>query len=171
MRKRLGKFYGVGTGPGDPELITLKAVRILQDSDVVFTAVSRQSERSVSGRVVDNLDGIIAERIELIFAMTKNWDDRLQLIRNNAKLISEELLQGKSCTFAIRLPTVPTAILSENCDSFCLNLRLRLFPASIPGVPWLPKPIKFWLKIGNGSVLSQAIPKFLLKMHWSMLTL
>jgi precorrin-2/cobalt-factor-2 C20-methyltransferase len=30
-----GRFLGVGVGPGDPELLTLKAVRILQDSPVI----------------------------------------------------------------------------------------------------------------------------------------
>ena len=28
-------FYGVGVGPGDPELLTLKAVRILKTADVI----------------------------------------------------------------------------------------------------------------------------------------
>lgn len=30
-----GILYGVGTGPGDPELITLKAVRVLERADVI----------------------------------------------------------------------------------------------------------------------------------------
>lgn len=30
-----GKFYGVGVGPGDPELMTLKAVRVIREVDVV----------------------------------------------------------------------------------------------------------------------------------------
>jgi hypothetical protein len=30
-----GKFYGIGGGPGDPELLTLKAVRVIQEADVM----------------------------------------------------------------------------------------------------------------------------------------
>ena len=29
-----GTLYGLGVGPGDPELLTLKAVRILREADV-----------------------------------------------------------------------------------------------------------------------------------------
>jgi precorrin-2/cobalt-factor-2 C20-methyltransferase len=33
------RLIGVGVGPGDPELVTLKAVRVLRESDVVFVPV------------------------------------------------------------------------------------------------------------------------------------
>ena len=33
-----GIFYGVSTGPGDPELMTVKAVRILKEADVIAAA-------------------------------------------------------------------------------------------------------------------------------------
>ncbi len=33
--KRTGKLFGVGVGPGDPELMTLKAVRVLKEADVI----------------------------------------------------------------------------------------------------------------------------------------
>lgn len=33
-----GIFYGVSTGPGDPELMTVKAVRILKKADVIAAA-------------------------------------------------------------------------------------------------------------------------------------
>jgi precorrin-2 C20-methyltransferase / precorrin-3B C17-methyltransferase len=40
-----GRFYGVGVGPGDPELITLKAARVIGESDVVayHAGVNKQS--------------------------------------------------------------------------------------------------------------------------------
>lgn len=33
-------FYGVGVGPGDPELLTLKAVRVIRECEVIAVAVS-----------------------------------------------------------------------------------------------------------------------------------
>ena len=35
MEKRIGTFYGVSVGPGDPELMTLKAVRCLERCPVI----------------------------------------------------------------------------------------------------------------------------------------
>ncbi|MCI8637789.1 MAG: precorrin-2 C(20)-methyltransferase [Coprococcus sp.] len=37
-----GKFYVVGVGPGEPELITLKAIRIIKESHVVALPISRK---------------------------------------------------------------------------------------------------------------------------------
>lgn len=34
------RLTGVGVGPGDPELVTVKAVRVLREADVVFVPVS-----------------------------------------------------------------------------------------------------------------------------------
>ena len=30
-----GKLYGLGIGPGDPELLTLKAVRLIRENQVI----------------------------------------------------------------------------------------------------------------------------------------
>lgn len=51
-----GKLYGVGTGPGDPELLTLKALRILREADVL--AYFAKAGRRGNGRtILDRLDG------------------------------------------------------------------------------------------------------------------
>ena len=40
--KQTGKFYGIGVGPGDPELMTLKAVRTIRKCDIVVLPVSNR---------------------------------------------------------------------------------------------------------------------------------
>ena len=40
MTQKTGTLYGIGVGPGDPDLITMKAVKILRQVDVVFAAAS-----------------------------------------------------------------------------------------------------------------------------------
>ena len=40
--KQTGIFYGIGVGPGDPELMTLKAARRIRECDIVVLPVSNR---------------------------------------------------------------------------------------------------------------------------------
>src|SRR5215208_3853908 len=47
-----GRLYGVGVGPGDPELMTIKARRLIEDADVVAYPVARRvAAPHLSGQV------------------------------------------------------------------------------------------------------------------------
>ena len=63
------KLYGVGTGPGDPELLTLKALRALTEADVVahFAKAGNDSNarRIVAGRLRDG-----AVELPLLYPVT-----------------------------------------------------------------------------------------------------
>lgn len=48
MEEKKGILYGLGVGPGDPELITLKAARTLNMVDVVFAAASTKNAYSLA---------------------------------------------------------------------------------------------------------------------------
>ena len=73
-----GKLYGIGVGPGDPELLTLKALRCIMESDVVAVPGSVVTE-SVAYQIVkgayENLDKKTLIPVEM--PMTKD-EDRLK---------------------------------------------------------------------------------------------
>jgi precorrin-2/cobalt-factor-2 C20-methyltransferase len=98
MNKQFGKLYGLGLGPGDPELLTIKALRILQEVDIIFTAVSKQSSNSVSSRIIRELPDIKAEKVELVFAM-RNTQSRAKMISENTEIILSYIAAGKTCAY------------------------------------------------------------------------
>jgi precorrin-2/cobalt-factor-2 C20-methyltransferase len=67
-----GKLYVIGVGPGDPELLTLKAVRILKEVQCICVPKGREESSSLALSIVEkalNLDG--KEIIEAHFPMRK----------------------------------------------------------------------------------------------------
>ncbi|WP_067483568.1 precorrin-2 C(20)-methyltransferase [Actinomadura hibisca] len=69
-----GHLYGVGLGPGDPELITLKAARLVEHADVIVYHSARHG-RSVARSIAADL--LRAEQIEeaLIYPVTTERTD------------------------------------------------------------------------------------------------
>ena len=47
-----GKIYGVGVGPGDPELMTVKAVRLVKEADVLVIP-GRDRENCVAYQIAE----------------------------------------------------------------------------------------------------------------------
>ena len=69
-----GRFYGVGIGPGDPELITLKAARLIRDADVIayHSGVGKQSmARGIAADLIP--EGVLEE--ELRYPVTTGMTD------------------------------------------------------------------------------------------------
>jgi precorrin-2/cobalt-factor-2 C20-methyltransferase len=96
----LGTFYGVGVGPGDPSLLTLKAVEVFKSADVIFHVVGPNSDSSVSGRIVDSVEGCRAKRVELLFTMARDRATRMEAWKRHARQVAEELRAGRDCAMA-----------------------------------------------------------------------
>ncbi len=84
-----GTLYGIGVGPGDPDLITLKAVKALRSVDVVYTAASTKNRYSIAVEIVTPHleDGIPIHRLD--FPMTRDpgilneaWSRNADIVRN-----------------------------------------------------------------------------------------
>ncbi len=92
--------YAVGVGPGDPELLTRKAERVLRQSAVVLAPVSNPSEASVALETVREF--LDKDRQEIIIHQFPMTSDRSRLIpawREAAALIAERVQAGKDVAF------------------------------------------------------------------------
>ncbi|GAA1435534.1 precorrin-2 C(20)-methyltransferase [Microlunatus lacustris] len=69
-----GRLYGVGVGPGDPELVTLKAARLIRDADVVAYH-SGTAGRSIARTIVADLISSDATEELLIYPVTTGATD------------------------------------------------------------------------------------------------
>ncbi|HHW37374.1 MAG TPA: precorrin-2 C(20)-methyltransferase [Bacillales bacterium] len=96
----IGTLYGVGVGPGDPELITVKAFRILKESPVVAYPKSRMGSKSYAHKIIDiYINPNEKEMLGLIFPMTKDQAILDKEWANTAQLVWEKLSAGKNVAF------------------------------------------------------------------------
>ena len=99
MNNRQGKLYGIGVGPGDPELIPLKAINILKRVDVIFCASSSKNNHSLAVNIAREYlprDTLIHR---LPFPMTMDKEVASRAWQEHVDTILAELNQGKDAAF------------------------------------------------------------------------
>lgn len=92
----LGTFYGVGVGPGDPELLTQKAVRILGAVDWIFYPFDNPDATSFAKRIIAPLGLPEAKFKSVHLTMSRDRAKDLQTYEVAADAIYGELRHGKS---------------------------------------------------------------------------
>ncbi|MBQ8983114.1 MAG: precorrin-2 C(20)-methyltransferase [Lachnospiraceae bacterium] len=95
-----GILYGIGVGPGDPELMTLKSVRLIEESDILFLP-AKSREKCMAYRIAAQAVGHLAEKEYLCheFPMVPDKEIMDQAHDEITKLLAEELVQGKTVAF------------------------------------------------------------------------
>ena len=94
-----GKLFGIGVGPGDPELLTLKAVRTINEADVIFTAASSKNSYSLAVEIARPHITKGVDICSLAFPMIKDKVESKTAWDNNARKIAAVLEQGKNAAF------------------------------------------------------------------------
>lgn len=100
MERDTAVFYGIGVGPGDPELLTLKAVRIIRECPVIALPAENK-ENCVSYRIGSEAIPELKEKEILYLPMPMTMDKELQKQSHDtcAGKVEEYLEKGISVAF------------------------------------------------------------------------
>lgn len=97
---KLGTLYGIGVGPGDPELLTLKGLRLLRSVPVIYVPVARPGGKSYARSIVAAyIDAARQRTAELVFAMRGHESALAAQWACNARIIAACLVEGSDAAF------------------------------------------------------------------------
>jgi precorrin-2/cobalt-factor-2 C20-methyltransferase len=89
---KTGKLYVIGVGPGDPELLTLKAVRILKQVPCLCVPRGREEGSSLALSIVEGaVDIKDKEIVEALFPMKKTRSGEKAQIHGSPEAKDDEL--------------------------------------------------------------------------------
>lgn len=94
-----GKLYGIGVGPGDSKLLTVKAVETIQNADMIITPKTEKKEGSVAYHIASPYISEKTEILPLVFQMVLDMEVVSKQWQANRKLITEKLDEGKNLVF------------------------------------------------------------------------
>jgi precorrin-2/cobalt-factor-2 C20-methyltransferase len=138
-------LVGVGVGPGDPELLTLRALRAIESADVIFAPVRRDGESSLALEIVrDRIDSGRQRVISLSFperADGESWEQ-------HGRTILEALSGGRTGVFL----TEGDPSLYSTFEHVRRALR-RVAPASQLSVDVVPGVSSITAAVGGAGVV------------------
>jgi precorrin-2 C(20)-methyltransferase len=94
-----GKLYGIGVGPGDSKLMTVKAVELLQSADMIITPKTEKKDGSVAFHIASPYIPKTAEILPMVFQMNTDMAAVERQWEENRKIITEKLDEGKNLVF------------------------------------------------------------------------
>jgi precorrin-2/cobalt-factor-2 C20-methyltransferase len=96
----MANLYGVGVGPGDPDLVTIKAIQILQKADLIICPEKAKGAGSTAlGIVKKHIENRLDHVRLMVFPMTGKKETWEPAWRNNAEAIVEAWKAGKEIAF------------------------------------------------------------------------
>jgi len=94
-----GVLFGVGVGPGDPELLTLKAVNVLKRADVVCIPQSHRHKESTAYAIASEHLPQEYNLLALFFPMTRVREELEKSWEQSCAKVREQLELGKRVVF------------------------------------------------------------------------
>jgi precorrin-2/cobalt-factor-2 C20-methyltransferase len=95
----LAKFYGIGVGPGDEKLLTLKAVEVLGELDVLLIPETQKGKEGIAKRIANKYlrEDLKIEYID--FPMVVDEEVFIRAGEKAAKIVENQVKNGKNVGF------------------------------------------------------------------------
>ena len=130
---KMGILYGIGIGPGDPDLITVKGSAILSRCGHIFVPKSKIAAESLALAIAGKHVKAGAKIHEVFFPMTEDKTELRKRWDESAEQIAAVLKTGEDAAFI----TLGDAMLYSTYI-YCIRALRRLLPhaeiVTIPGV-------------------------------------
>lgn len=157
-----GKLFGVGVGPGDPELLTLKALRVISEADII--AVPKTDGQTITALNIAQAVSDLSDKeiVEVYMPMTREEAVLIENHQKGAGELIQRLADGNNIAFltlgdpsiystyiylhrqvleagfeAQLIPGVPSfcAVAARLNDGLCIGAEpLHIIPASYKGL-------------------------------------
>jgi precorrin-2/cobalt-factor-2 C20-methyltransferase len=156
----MGNFtlHCVGCGPGDPDLLTLKAINIIKNAEVIYTPTARENKPSVALSIVEKFLTKKTEVRQLVFPMVKDYEKLREYWKTNAKEIAGAVRNGKKAVYlTVGDPSLYSTwiyIHKEMCENY-RDIEIEIVPG-ITSIFSFSAEIK--TPIGEGEEIIGIIP-------------
>jgi len=139
-------LIGIGVGPGDVELLTVKAVKAIHNADVIMCPASKEDRPSIALSIIESIidKSKNQEIIKLIFPMTKDKDILEASWKRNAKIMAETVLKGKNVVYI----TIGDPYLYSTWIYMHRDLKEKYPDMDISVVPGIVSIFSFASKVG-----------------------
>ncbi len=145
-------LIGIGVGPGDAELLTIKAVRAIHNADIIMCPASAPDRDSIAYSIVSDVinDNPTQKKnkqqkvIKLIFPMTKDRNILEETWRRNAEIMAQTVATGKNIVYL----TVGDPYLYSTWIYMHRHLRAKYPDMSISVIPGIVSMFSFASKVG-----------------------
>lgn len=128
-----GTLFGIGIGPGDPELITVKGASLLSTCTHVVVPKASEASESVALRIIRPHLNPAAQVHELVFPMVVKQDELMAKWHESARYVHALLAKGELVCF----PTLGDAFLYSTYI-YLVQALLAMDPetriTTVPGV-------------------------------------